>query len=72
MTIKEYLESKRTRQLMSMLNEARANGYSLEVIDWKEVKVPHEEIKTVLDTREHIPNKHEAKALRREASKRGR
>ena len=72
MSIREYLESKRTRQLMSMLNEARANGYSLEVIDWKEVEVPHEEIKAVLDTREHIPNKYEAKALRREASKRGR
>lgn len=71
MEIKEYLESLRTRQLMSMLNQARSCGWCYAYVNYKEVQINHADIKAVLDTREHIPNKHEGKALRREMAKRG-
>lgn len=72
MEIKEYLESLRTRQLMALLNDARTRGWCYEYVNGKEVTIDHAEIKAVLDTREHIPNKPEAKALRREMAKRKR
>ncbi|WP_137743350.1 hypothetical protein [Robertmurraya siralis] len=70
MEVRNYLESLRTRQLMALLNDARTCGWCYEYIDGEEVVIDHSEIKTVLNTREHIPNKPEAKALRRERAKR--
>jgi hypothetical protein len=69
--IKDYLESLRTRQLMASLNDARTCGWTYEYIDGEEVQVNHADIKVVLDTREHIPNKPQAKALRRKMVNRG-
>jgi hypothetical protein len=71
-SIKEHLESLRTRQLMALLDDARTCGWCYEYVGGKEVQIDHADIKAVLDTREHIPNKQEAKALRRENARKGR
>lgn len=72
------LESMPTRQLMSILGKNRAykqnaerrlNEVKLEVARYKDYL---NLIKSVLSTREHIPNKKEAKALRREKATKGR
>lgn len=67
--IDEYLEGKHTRQLKKMLKSAyRIGGYWINHRD----SVSPEKIKTVLNTREHVPTKAEGKQARREAAKRGR
>ena len=60
-----------TRQLKQILDSARACGGSYQPYDYGPA-YEFSDIKAEMDTREHIPNKKEAKALRREAAKRGR
>ena len=72
----QRLESYSTGYLMKLLKGTRGSGYddyrSMEEPEGREPDFTAEEIKVVLATREHIPNKREGKRLRREAAKRGR
>jgi hypothetical protein len=65
-----------TKQLMKMLKSVRAIN-SNEFREWGErgegaaIPFTYEELKAELATREHIPNKKEAKKLRQERAKKG-
>jgi hypothetical protein len=68
------LEKMPTRQIMHYMQRAREcrnDFYSLSGYSYGEPFYTIEEMKKVLATREHVPNKKEAKALRRERAKRG-
>jgi hypothetical protein len=58
-----------TKELLQFLNSARACGGWYSPYDKNGPGYTVAEIKEVLKTREHIPNKKEAKELRRKASK---
>lgn len=66
---REQIKKAGTRELLGWLNSARACGGWWSPCD-KNSEFGHkfEDIKAELDTREHIPNKQEAKALRRAAA----
>ncbi len=70
------LEKLHTKALLKLLKESRYwCPYGCEpntCDDSEEKEYPTELIKEVLKTREHIPNKKEAKALRQAAAKKGR
>lgn len=63
--VEEELKKTPTRQLLQLLNTARACGGSF--IDCYEITV--KQIKDELSTREHIPNKQEAKLIRQHKAK---
>lgn len=64
----EYLKTLHTKQLMNLRKEAIAiGGYVWTAYETNEVTI--EQIKAELATREHVPNKIEAKALRQQAAK---
>jgi hypothetical protein len=65
--LSQVLRKISTRKLMQLHSEARAYGYCYP--DNYLEGVPPEIIKAVLDKREHIPNKKESKAKRKEAIK---
>ena len=68
----EYLKSIDTRQLMSWRERAYACGGYYTPFDHKSNSAmifSIEDIKAELGTREHIPNKQEAKALRQQKAK---
>jgi hypothetical protein len=75
---KGFLESKHTKQLLQMLSNARANWGVYEIwerkgtFDIEIIKITADEIRDVLNTREHVPNKMEGKQKRREMAKRKR
>lgn len=67
----EYLNKLHTRQLMALLNRCRAcHGY-YDVTDNNnpDFIVTTDQVKEVLATREHIPNKKEGKEIRRQKAK---
>jgi hypothetical protein len=62
-----YLNGLHTRQIMKLRDEAHHFGHGQTSIDdggW--CVVTHDQIKEVLATREHIPNKIEAKRIRQQ------
>lgn len=68
----EYLKSIETRQLMSWRERAYACGGSYTPFDYHSNSAmifSIEDIKAELNTREHIPNKKEAKVLRQTKAK---
>lgn len=69
----EVLETFNTRQLLTMLSSVRLTlvDYYLEVAsaDYKLFSEYKDRIKKVLATREHVPNKIEAKKIRQERAK---
>lgn len=71
MTIEE-LNQLKTRQLLNHLNATRSWGeWFWEDEQWNKLKEYQTTIKSILATREHIPNKQESKMLRKERKKRG-
>lgn len=67
----KYLKTLHTRKLLDILKSCRIHGF-WDVIDKNSGHVVTlEELKTELATREHVPNKQEAKALRKERIKKG-
>lgn len=70
-----YLKTLHTKELLDLLQSAREcngaynpfydDGYALEGSKWYTI----DEIKSELSTREHIPNKAEAKRIRQEKHK---
>lgn len=69
--IEESLKKTPTRQLLQLLNSARACGGSFGPTDCGCYYITVTQIKNELATREHIPNKKEAKEIRRFNSKHG-
>lgn len=63
--IKKQLKGMKTKELLSLLKTARACGGSY--IDCIEITI--EQIKNELATREHVPNKIEAKIIRQKRAK---
>lgn len=72
MSKQEYLKSIETRQLMSWRERAYACGGSYTPFDHKSNSAmifSIDDIKAELNTREHIPNKKEAKTIRQQKAK---
>jgi hypothetical protein len=69
MSYEEILKPLHTKQLLAMRDMAYATGYCFYVNEGKEYKITLEEIVKVLGTREHVPNKDEAKKIRQEKAK---
>ncbi len=67
-----WLEKHHTRELIQMMNGARKTGGFYRPFEWSQDEYSVDDVKEVLATREHIPNKKEAKVLRRAAAKKGR
>ena len=69
----EQMEKMHTRQLLKELR--RTHSYGCECCwgdeDWKQLYCYRNQLKAVLATREHIPNKQESKALRKARKKKG-
>lgn len=67
-----YLQSQHTKQLLNQRSRY-FNGYEIrDMVDNVSYVIPREEFYAELNTREHVPNKKEAKAARQAAAKRGR
>ena len=72
---KEELEQLSTRELLSVLDDVRANHDSdraYHITLGQRVRMYEDrmhDLKTILATRENIPNKQEAKAIRQEKAK---
>lgn len=64
-----WLNSQHTKQLLSLLNKARKCGGSFDPFDGGQVFYSTEEIKKLLETREHVPNKKEAREIRQSKAK---
>ena len=62
-----------TRQILAHFRSLRSIGddWSWEDADWDEEHEYQALVKSVLDTREHIPNKLESKMLRKARKKKG-
>lgn len=69
MTIDELVKLP-TRKLLSMLKETYSGeSYYMNEQEWEELDGERRVLKEVLATREHIPNKMEAKRIRQERAK---
>lgn len=67
---KEELVKLPTRKLLSMLKETYSGeSYYMNEQEWEELDGERRVLKEVLATREHIPNKMEAKRIRQERAK---
>lgn len=62
--VKEELRNTPTRQLLGLLSTARACGGRFDPTEYGEYFITTGDIKLELSTREHIPNKKEARILR--------
>ena len=62
--IEENLKETPTKQLLQLLNSARACGGSFDPTDCGCYYITVKQIKTELATREHVPNKKEARVVR--------
>ena len=69
----DKLQKLKTRQLLSELRHTYSMGcpYCWEDEDWDLHREYQKMIKSVLNTREHIPNKKESKAIRKAKIKKG-
>ena len=69
----DELQKLKTRQLLAELRKTHTMScpYCWEDEDWEGLKSYRVCIKTVLATREHIPNKIESKAIRKARKKKG-
>jgi len=67
-----YLKTKHTRELLKMRHNFYHGWGICDIIKNVIYKISHQEFYDELNTREHVPNKKEAKELRRAAAKRGR
>ncbi len=65
-----YLESLHTRQLMKLRELGQAYEWGCIINDKHHLTVTLTEINSELNTREHIPNKEEAKKIRQLKAKR--
>ena len=67
------LQKLKTRQLLKELRNTYSMGcpYCWEESDWQGLRGYRIIIKSVLATREHIPNKQESKAIRKARKKKG-
>ena len=67
----EYLKGLHTRQLLAHLQKCRVFHGRYDVLenDYSGWEVTTEQVKAELATREHIPNKIEAKAIRQERAR---
>lgn len=70
----EQLKSMPTRQLLAHYKSLYSAGdnWIWEQKDWDEKHEYQALVKSVLDTREHIPNKLESKAIRKARKKKGK
>lgn len=67
---KAFLKSLHTKQLMQLRKEAYQYGHDVVFVnEQRDMPLTVEEINEELNTREHVPNKQEAKALRQQAAK---
>lgn len=69
MTNTQYLQSLHTKQLMNLRDQTYATDEAWEIVDGVFLKISREEILAELNTREHVPNKKEAKEIRRQKMK---
>ena len=69
----DELQKLKTRQLLSLLRKTHSWGcpYCWGSEEWNKVREYQKLIKSVLSTREHIPNKQESKAIRKAKIKKG-
>lgn len=69
----DELQKLKTRQLLAELRKTHTMGcpYCWGDEDWEGLRSYRVCIKTVLATREHIPNKQESKAIRKARKKKG-
>ena len=69
----EQMEKTPTRQLLAELRRSYSYGceYCWGDEEWKQLHQYKDQLKAVLATREHIPNKQESKALRKARKKKG-
>jgi len=65
----EYLQNLSTKELLSLLQSARACGGSYCLSSNDSTDFTTDEIKSELLTREHVPNKPEAKAIRQQKAR---
>ena len=65
----KYLKTLRTRQLLDLLKSCRIHGFWDVLDNHSDHVVTLDQLKAELATREHIPNKKEAKALRQERAR---
>lgn len=70
----DELQKLKTRQLLSLLRKTHSWGcpYCWGSEEWNKVQEYQKLIKSVLATREHIPNKIESKAIRKAKIKKGK
>lgn len=70
----EEIKNLRTRQLLKELRRTYHCGcpYCWKESDWEQLREYRAQLKQELSTREHIPNKQESKAIRKEKIKKGR
>lgn len=69
---KEKLESMKTRQLLNHYRSTYSwGGYNWFPEDYQAKREYQKQIKAILSTREHIPNKLESKMIRKERIKKG-
>ena len=69
----EQMEKMHTRQLLKELRRTHSYGceYCWKDEDWKQLRYYRRQLKAVLATREHIPNKQESKKMRIARKKKG-
>lgn len=69
----EQMEKMHTRQVLRELRRTYTYGceYCWGDEDWKQLHYYRNQLKAVLATREHIPNKQESKAIRKARKKKG-
>jgi len=67
-----YLNGLHTKQLLQLRDRIQASGDTLYHVEEAGLDVTKEEVKHVLATREHVPNKQEARLIRQEKAKGGR
>lgn len=69
----DYINAKHTKQLLGILKSCRACGGYYDLMgDNSGFVVTTAQVKAVLATRDHVPNKQEAKAIRKANKKAGK
>jgi len=68
-SVKQWLEGHHTKQLLQLKRSAHRCGGYYDPTETGGCCIDIEEIKEVLATREHIPNKKESKIIRQQAAR---
>lgn len=67
----KILKKMHTRQLLGLRTTLYSCGGTYDFYDMRKYRITGSELKSELDSREHIPNKKESKELRKLRKKRG-